>query len=296
MQKLKVNLVVEEDKNILDAMKEAYLNCPAAIKYCREIGISDELIDKNISRIFDFVCDINYCKKCPGIEKCEKNNPLLISKIIYQDNTVSSQLVPCKELLRQTKFESQFRYRDFKESWTSKKLKDLDETNQRKIALKKYVDFIKGKNSGWIYLTGGIGSGKSFFAAVICCDAARRELGPISFLNCNQRFRELVNEFYARNSDFQKLLDQYSTTPILVLDDFGNEFKNDIVRDAILYPILQNRINKNMLTIITSDFTIDEIKALYSTNKQGEIRAKQIARVLRNECGEEINLGDLKIY
>ena len=296
MQKLKVDMVVEEDKSIINAMKEAYANCPPAIKYCKEIGIPDDLIEKNISSIFDFVCDINYCKKCPGIQKCNKNNPLLISKVVYKDNIVSSQLVPCKELLRQTKFESQFRYRDFKDEWMTKKLKDLDESNERKIALKKYVDFVKGKNSGWIYLTGGIGSGKSFFAAVIACDAARRELGPISFLNCTQRFRELVNEFYAKNSDFQKLLDQFSTSPILVLDDFGNEFKNDIVRDAIVYPILQNRINKNMLTIITSDFTIDEIKSLYSTNKQGEIRAKQIAKLLTSECGEEINLGDLKIY
>lgn len=296
MQKLKVGMMVEEDTSIIDQMKEAYSNCPTAIKYCREIGIPDEKIEKNISKIFDFVCDINYCKKCPGISSCKKNNPLLVSKVLYKDGVVTSQLVPCKELLRQTSFEAQFRFRDFKDSWTNKKLKDLDETDERKPALKKYVEYVKGKNSGWIYLTGGIGSGKSFIAAIITCDAARRGLGPISFLNCTSRFRDVMNESFGKNNEFQKMIDYYSKVPIMVLDDFGNEYKTDFVRDAILYPILQNRLNKNMLTIITSDFTIEEIKDLYSINKQGEIRAKQIAKLLKSECGEEINLGDLKIY
>ncbi|MCQ2088307.1 MAG: hypothetical protein MJZ37_09650, partial [Bacilli bacterium] len=169
---------------------------------------------------------------------------------------------------------------------------------ERKKALKKYVDFIKGGYSGWIYLNGGIGTGRSYFSAVISVDAANRNLGPICYLNCVNRIRELNDlSFVKKGNDFQTLIDRYSKVPILVLDDFGNEFKSDFVRDGILYPILSYRASHSLFTIINSDFSIEEIKTLYGINsKAGEIRAKQIANLLVNECGNEINLGDLKLY
>jgi len=296
MEKLKVDFEIQDDNEILSSMKEAYNACSAAVKYCNEIGIPEEKIDEYITKIFDFVCDVNYCKKCPGVKNCKKNNPLLISKVVYKNGIVSNQIVPCKELLRQVAFEKQFKTMDFPEDWLSKKLKDVDETIERKAALKKYVAFLKGGYSGWIYLNGGVGSGKSFFAAIMSTDAANRNLGPICYLNCAQRFRELNDLSFKKTNDFQELLDKYSKVPILVLDDFGNEFKNDFVRDAIIYPILSYRVSNKLFTIVTSDFTISEIKTLYSINKAGEIRARQISNLLQNECGAEINLGDLKIH
>lgn len=297
MEKLKVNFDIKEDNDILASMKEAYYACATAVKYCKEIGISDEQIEDNITKIFDFVCDINYCKRCPGVKSCKKNNPLLVSKIVLKNGVVSNQLVPCKALLKQMAFDKQFKVRDFPEDWLNKKLKDIDETAERKQALRKYVDFIKGGYSGWIYLTGGMGSGRSFFSALISVDGANRNLGPICYLNCANRFRELSDlSFNKKGNDFQDCLDKYSQVPILVLDDFGNEFKTDYIRDAILYPILSYRASKNLFTIITSDFSINEIKTLYGLNKAGEIRARQIASLLQKECGNEINLGDLKVY
>ena len=296
MEKLKVNFEVKEDEDILSQMKKEFYDCAAAVKYCKEIGIPEEMIDDNITKIFDFVCDINYCKRCPGVKECHKNNPLLISKVIFKNGVVSNQLVPCKALLKQMSFEKQFKVRDFPEEWFNKTLRDLDASAERKLALKKYADFIKGGYSGWIYLNGGIGTGKSFFAAVISIDAANRNLGPICFMNCSSRIREMSELTYKKTSDLQDYINKYSTVPILVLDDFGNEFKSDFIRDAIIYPILSYRASKNLFTIITSDFTIDEIKVMYGINKPGEIRARQIANLLSNQCGEEINLGDLKIH
>lgn len=297
MEKLKVNFEVKEDEDILSQMKKEFHECPAAVKYCNEIGIPEELIDDNITKIFDFVCDINYCRRCPGVKECKKNNPLLISKVVYKNGIISNQLVPCKALLKQMSFEKQFKVRDFPEEWYNKTLKDLDESKERKAALKKYAILTKGGYNGWIYLNGGVGTGRSFFAAVVAIDAANRNLGPICFLNCGTRLREMGDmQFSKKGSDLQDLITRYSTVPILVLDDFGNEYKTEFIRDAIIYPILSYRASKNLFTIITSDFNISEIKTMYAINKPGEIRARQIANLLSNECGAEINLGEIKIH
>ena len=128
-------------------------------------------------------------------------------------------------------------------------------------------------------------------------DAARRDRGPVCFLNSTIRLRELNDLGYGKKKEeFDKKLELYCNIPILVLDDFGNEFKTDFVRDAILFPILSARAGKRLLTIFTSDFLIEEVETLYSNTKAGAIRAKQIARLIKSMSGEEVNLGDISIY
>ena len=75
MEKLKVdNLKIQSDDSLIDQMKEALHNCPSAIKYCKELGMSEQVMDDNVVKIYDFVRDINYCRNCPGLKKCKKDN------------------------------------------------------------------------------------------------------------------------------------------------------------------------------------------------------------------------------
>ena len=297
MEKLKINYQVESDDELLNEMKKAYAACPAAVKYCNDLKIPAEKIDENIVKIFDFVSDINYCKKCPGVKKCAKSNPLLCTKIIYERGEIDRQLVPCKELLKQITFKKQFVVMDFDEDWLDSNLRSIDRNNGRDLALMRYRDFLKEKDNSWIYLTGSKNSGRSYFAAALVVDAARKDRGPVCFLNTTLRLREINDLGYGKKKEeFDRKLDLYSNVPILVLDDFGNEFKTDFVRDAILFPILSNRASKRLLTIFTSDFTISEVETLYSNTKAGSIRAKQIARLIQSMSKEEINLGEVSIY
>ena len=297
MEKLKVNFFIQDDDELRKGMKEMYLKCPQAIKYVKDLGIPDEAIDENIGKIFDLVCDINDCNQCPGVNKCHKKNPLLCTRLVYVNGELDRQLVPCKELLKQVIFQKQFVIRDFIEGWTDSNLRSIDRNSGRDEALAKYSEFVKNKRNSWIYLTGGKNSGRSYFAAALVVDAARRERGPICFLDSTLRLRELVDMGYGKKKEeFDKRLELYSNVPILVLDDFGNEYKNDFVRDAILFPILSTRASKRLLTIFTSDFTLEDIEALYSNTKPGAIRAKQLCHLIKSMCDNEINLGEISIY
>ena len=299
MEKLKISNLpnYDADEKLLEDMKKAYMACPQAIKYCNELGIPADKVEENIVKIYDLVRDINYCSKCPGVKKCAKSNPLLCTRIIYSQGEVDRQMVPCKELLKDVTFKKQFVVRDFEEDWLDSSLRSIDRTSGRNKAIVKYHDFIKNKQASWIYLTGSKNSGRSYFAAALIVDAARKNRGPVCFLNSTLRLREINDLGYGKKKEeFDKKLELYSNIPILVLDDFGNEFKNDFVRDAILFPILSTRASKRLLTIFTSDFTISDIEALYSNTKAGAIRAKQIAKLIQSMCDEEISLGDISIY
>lgn len=300
VEKLKIkNLDVKSDDSLIQQMKEALYACPAAVKFCKDQGMSEQVMEDNITKIYDFVRDVNYCRKCPGIKQCKKDNAYLNTKVTYSYGVVDTQLIPCKEILKRVSFERQFVVRDFSDEWLDTIMADVNKSKEKTEAMETYMKYLKNQDNTWLYLTGGIGSGKSFFAAALSIDLAKRALkgkSPVCFINSSKRILELSELSKQKSDDFKKKLELYSTVPVLVIDDFGHEFKNDFIRDAIVNEIITTRCNKKLFTIITSNFTLDEIEVLYSTSNAGAIMSKQIVRTIRAMCKKEINLGDLKLY
>ena len=300
VEKLKVkNLKIESDETLIQQMKEALYACPSVVKFCKDQGMTDEVMEQNITKIYDFVRDVNYCRKCPGLKKCKKDNAYLNTKVTYSYGVVDTQLIPCKEILKRVSFERQFVVRDFQDDWLDVIMSDIDKSQAKTVAMETYMKYLRNEETNWIYLTGGIGSGKSYFAAALSIDLAKRGLkgkAPICFINASKRILELSELSKQKSDDFKKKLELYSTVPVLIIDDFGHEYKNDFTRDAIVNEIITTRCNKKLFTIITSNFSLDEIEVLYSTSNAGAIMAKQIVRTIRAMCKKEINLGDLKLY
>ena len=293
MEKIKVDLNIASSDEILEEMYREYLTCPKAIKYLAKLGLNDEQVRNNIAKIYDFVMDLKYCDKCPGVDNCRKDNPLFCTKITYKNGDVDREISPCKKLLARISFQNQFVIRDFDDSLLDSKLTDIENSNPKNQIIKKYLDFKKNKVNSWIYITGTQNTGKSFVATALAVDIAIRKLGPIIFANSSKRIAELTEYYFKDKDRFNRELERYCNVPVLILDDFGNEVKNDTIRDAIVFQILSTRGSKKLFTIITSDFKIKEIETLYTTNKAGEIRAKQIGSIIKNIAGKEINLGDI---
>ena len=280
-------------------MKEALYACPGAVKFLKDQGMTDEVMEENITKIYDFVRDVNYCRKCPGIKKCKKDNAYLNTKIVYSYGVVDTQLIPCKEILKRVSFERQFLTRDFPDEWLDVIMSDIDKSQAKTEASIEYMSYLRNESTNWIYLTGGIGSGKSYFAAALSIDLAKRGIkgkSPICFINSAKRFLELSDLNKQKSDEFKKKLELYSTVPVLILDDFGHGLRNDFIRDAIINEIITTRCNKKLFTIFTSNFSLDDIEVLYSTSNAGAIMSKQIVKTIKAMCKKEINLGDLKLY
>lgn len=300
VERLKIdNYNISTDDSLIEQMKEALEACPKAIRYCKSLGMTEKVMEDNIVKIYDFVRDINYCDNCPGIKQCKKDNAYLTSKVTYNNGIVETQLAPCPTLLKRVSFERQFIIRDFPDEWLDNTTSDLTKTKERRTVMSAFNKYVQDQETNWIYLTGGVRSGKSFLAAVLAIDLAKRELKgkvPICFINSAKRILEL-NDLNKKNDDeFKKKLEQYSNVPVLVIDDFGHEFVNDFIRDAIISEIISARCNKRLFTIFTSNYSLEEIQVLLATSNRGAIISKQIVKTIKAMCGQEINLGDLKLY
>lgn len=296
MNKLDLNLKLDDDQKILDEMYQKYLSCPEAIDYMKKNNIDDDTVKKYIVRVNDFVDDLIYCKNCKGANLCQKDNPLTIRNIVYRNGVISLNLTPCRVLEEKFKIENKFYIKDIPSDYLNCTLKSVDFNSLRYPLMQQFSNFLNKNDSQWIYIEGVLGTGKTFLVSAFINQISQTKDMTISFLNCSIRFKELNDLSYQDKEEFNRLMDNICNCDILVLDDFGNEYKNDFIRDGILFNIISRRLSNKKLTIFTSEFTINEIEKLYSFTKAGEIRSKQLTNMIRRGCQKEFNLGDLSIY
>lgn len=298
MEKLNPKIDLGSNQEILDEMMEAYLNCPTAIKYLTKLGLTEEVVRKNITTIIDFVLDINYCKNCPGVKECKKTSPLLCTTITYKNGVVDRFISPCSKVLQQIEFEKQFLVMDFDKEWLNHSIRKIDSSNTtgRARALKKYINYKEGKSDEWIYLQGSQNSGKTYLAAQICVDLAKSKQGPICFINASRRFKELYDLSFKEKDKFQRDLDRYASCPILVLDDFGNGYYNDYIRDGILFYIISERAKKRLFTIFTSSYNYNDLLTVLASSKAAALKYGQIIDMIKHTAKEEVSLGEISIY
>lgn len=83
-------------------------------------------------------------------------------------------------------------------------------------------------------------------------------------------------------------LDAVKTAEVLILDDIGAEQSTAWVRDEVLQVILQHRMQEELPTFFTSNYSFDDLERKLATTKSGDEtwqarRVMERVRVLAKE-------------
>ena len=268
--------------------------------YLKELGISVDLVEKYLDIFMDIHDDLKYCQNCPGIAKCSKKNPTLLVRPIIREDRIDRKLAVCHLLEKKLICEKKFIVRDFKDSIIGKTIKnksDLDITESRKASVTKFLSILEDNSSSWIYLYGSTKLGKSYMIALfIQTLLENNENATCAFLDSTSRIKELTDLSFTNKQMFNELLEEYMNVDYLVLDDFGNEYKNEYIRDNIIYPLLSYRSKENKPVYFTSHYSISEIVTLYGISASGKIRARQLGDLIKTMAIKEIHLEGVKVY
>jgi len=262
----------------------------------QSLNPSIKIVRENISKFIAFKDDYAYCRACPGIENCRKNTPHLQLRLVNDNGSIERVFTPCPLILKRIEIDNQYLYADFPAEWKESSSMTLDKTAGRNHILKLFSEILNGAAKRWIYVRGGHRVGKSFLLATLANDFVAKKRSQVAFISCENRIKELNDLAFNEKDRFAKVMVELSNVPLLVLDDFGNEYKNDYVRDTIILPILLERARNRRMTFFTSDFTISEIVELYSTSKAGTIRAQQLGRLLIEMAEKEFDLSGVSAY
>lgn len=288
--KIDMKKYIEELCAALKADQEVY-------ESLKPLGLTNKDVRDNIGKLADYQEDFNVCKNCPGFDKCPKHEKH-ISMYVYKDGSyLTTRSEPCKKFMEKMAVDSKYVVSDFPEDWKTSVLKKLDLSENRRPLIKEFVNIAKGKSHRWLFVTGNRKVGKSYVLVTFANEFVALGLGQVAIVNSSKQLKELADIAYSDKERFAKIIETLANVPLLILDDFGQEYKNEFIRDQIVIPLLNERSHQEKATFFSSEFTIKEIQKLYSVGKNGgEIRGKQLGNLLTDMCEKEFDLTGASIY
>ena len=284
-------------KKLIEELCEALRSDKDVYESLKPLGLTNKEVRDNIGKLADYQEDFNICKNCPGFDKCPKKTPH-ISTYVYKDGSyLTTRSEPCKKLIEEMELDSKYVAKDFPQEWKKSVVKNLDLSENRRPLIKEFVNIAKGKSHKWLYVKGNHKVGKSFVLVTFANEFIAQGLGQVAVINAAKQFKALADIAYSDKETFKKTIDLLCNVPLLVIDDFGQEYKNELIRDQIVLAILNERSHNDKLTFFSSEFTIDEIQQLYSLGRNGgAIRGKQLGNLLNDMCIKEFDLTGASIY
>ena len=281
---------IEELLDALKADKDVY-------ESLKPLGLTNKEVRDNIGKLADYQTDFNVCKACPGFDKCPKKDKH-ISMYVYKDGSyITTRSEPCKELIKEMEIDSKYVAKDFPQEWRKSVLKNLDLSENRRPLIKEFVNIAKGKSNKWLFVKGNHKVGKSFVLVTFANEFVALGLGKVAVINAAKQFKNIADMAYSDKEGFKDTIELLSNVPLLVIDEFGQEYKNELIRDQIVIPVLNARSHADKPTFFSSEFTIKEIQQLYSIGRNGgAIRGKQLGNLLNEMCVSEYDLTGASIY
>ena len=280
--------LVEEAIESLRADKAVYPYISDVLK------LSMGEVKANLPALLDYQEDVAYCAHCPGLAKCAKATPCYVMKLEKVDGILRRHLDPCPKMTAAEDFAGRYLIRDFPDSYAEADLRNVEKSkSSRDGALLRMANMVLGKTEDWIYLTGNRGAGKSYLLAAFANSFSKKK-APVAYVDTGALVEKLKDLFIKDKEGYANLYASLVDCPLLVLDDFGNEFKSEFVFASILFPLINDRAKAKKATAFASDFSISDIYLMYK-DKVGVPRARQLSELLKSFCKKEFDVSGVAL-
>lgn len=131
---------------------------------------------------------------------------------------------------------------------------------------KEYAESFSRETTNGLMLYGKAGSGKTHLAVSIARHIIEKKQIQVRFARIVDLLGEIRKTFDAneqyRTENESELIQRYTSTPLLIIDDLGAEKTTDWVRQ-ILYQIIDERWIEQKPIIVTSNLNLEELEARF---------------------------------
>ncbi|WP_409302099.1 primosomal protein DnaI [Peribacillus sp. SCS-155] len=249
--------------------------------------ITKEMVDKSLSKLYEFSAQSKMCDKCPSLDGCINMMQGYHPKLVIRGNLIDLQYEACpRKLIHDEKSKQQKLIQSLyvpKEilSATLEDFYQSDRGDYRMEAVDKATSFVEeyaeGKKQKGLYLYGSFGVGKTYLLGAIANELAAKNI-PSMIVYVPDFLRE-IKAAIGDNTVNEKI-EMIKKAPVLMFDDFGAETMSSWARDEVLGPILQFRMLENMPTFFTSNFDYAGLQNHFTFSQRGEKEEVKAARIM----------------
>lgn len=144
----------------------------------------------------------------------------------------------------------------------------LSKTESLKKARKIYDE-----NKGF-YLFGENGIGKTFFVVALANHHYKQTGEKTMFI----AFSDFIKVMHQFRDNPERTFERVKLSKRLIIDDLGTEKVSDFTRDDILGPLISFRLERGLKTVITSNYSLNELEVLYTTKP---IESKKVRSIIK---------------
>lgn len=260
-------------KNII--IEDLYTNKEVK-KYCINNKLTENDILNNLVPLSIYKEVMDICGNCNG-KKCDSQTENMTVSLNIDNGKVKVNYVECEKAnrLSPSNFEVMYYSDNGEEVY-------LNENRSKLFTLmNNYIENYDGsKYNKGLYIYGGYGTGKSFMAYKFAQQLTLKGIKVlfVYYPELVRRIKSLIG-----TSEMEKLIDKLKTVEVLFLDDLGAENNTAFVRDDILSPILQYRMNNELSLFITSNCNLEGLLEHFSetSNESDKNKASRIIDRIR---------------
>ncbi|MCP1639824.1 primosomal protein DnaI [Streptococcus gallinaceus] len=146
---------------------------------------------------------------------------------------------------------------------------DFEDVNRMPIyeAISEFLERVGRDNKG-LYVFGNFGIGKSYLMAYLAHQLSVRHELATTMLHYPTFVVDIKNAI--SSGSVKERIDDIKAAQVLILDDIGAEQHSSWVRDDVLQVILQYRMQENLPTFFTSNFSFADLERHFSSGKIGD--------------------------
>ncbi|WP_027107703.1 primosomal protein DnaI [Lacticigenium naphthae] len=275
-------------KNDLDrqlgVLMETVLKDPEVYHFLKEHKdeLTTEGIERSYSELYEFVQE----KRKFGKNEKDRVAPGYRPQLIASQGGVAVQYIPTTDLLekrKQMELKQRITAVDMPKDIREADLKDFEPTKTRQQAIQEALAFIENyieKPKAFhkaLYLQGPFGVGKTYLLGAIAHALAKNGY-PSTLIHFPTFAVEMKNSI--GNNTTASKIEEIKRTSILMIDDIGADSLSSWIRDDILGVILQHRMQEELPTFFSSNFSMKQLEEEHlRISQRGEdepLKAKRI--------------------
>ncbi|MFD2446295.1 primosomal protein DnaI [Bacillus sp. CGMCC 1.16607] len=288
-QTLKRLSLNENFQKLYDQQKQEVLKDPHVITFINQNRetITNEIIDKNIMKLYEYSSQSKECEKCSDLANCVNMLKGYQPELVLNRQSIDLEYHRCpRKILSDDRRKSEKLIQSLyvpkdilKASFADIQIDDrMDAIDRAELFVENYQTGVRSKG---LYFYGKFGVGKSYLLGAMANELAEKGISSMIVY-----FPELVRELKASIGDqtLNQKIEMIKKAPILMLDDIGAETMSSWLRDEVLGPILQFRMLEELPTFFTSNFEYEGLEHHLTYSQRGEeekIKARRLMERIR---------------
>jgi primosomal protein DnaI len=263
----------------IEIIKADIMEDLAIREFCLLEHVTDEEFVRNFHKLYVQKNNNGICKNCSG-KKCDMDPYGMQSRLVYR-NKIDIEYFECPKTEHYVSSNIKMLYYPDHPDFEGK---TMDFSKERALAFKAMTSFKnsyeKGRFTKGIYFHGPFGTGKSFLMYNLAKDMIKKK-ATVTMAYYPDLVRIIKSSI--GNNDMEKTINDLKYTDILMLDDIGAENNTPFIRDEVLGPILQFRLESNLPVCFTSNLSLPLLKEHFMESKDeiDQIKSDRILERIR---------------